>query len=625
MKTRTMKKALSLFLAVLMIALAIPFTLLPVSAEGETPEIVNATIKGYFPENDKNRAVAFENARGPKIYDGDVTTDVYSEAYNSKANSIKNSYFDAYGKYGYEKNEAVDGGYYHVIFLELNEKSTIDTLNLWADSGRQSEWFGPNGYDIWYSADGETYTNSGLSFSDIRNDTQVDPDIYVDDTFNGSACIAHHIDMGDVEAKYIAIAVTAFAYGSGSGQSVLYEVTVDGSVIYEPVIPENSVSIVGVTISGWLNDGSLNRSAVFENYSNGNRAIDGDITTDLYTHAYNSSTKRDWKKTSYFDSNGKYGYSETENYDDGYYFVYFVELSEMSKVDKFNLWADSGRQSEWFGPNGYDIWYSADGETYTNSGLSFSDIRNDTQVDPDIYVDDTFNGSACIAHHIDMDGVIAKYIAIAVTAPAYGSSKGQGVLYELTVNGAPATMYLESGASVRMDDPTGLRFTGLVSKSYVEGLKEEYQTEDVTLGMLITPTSYLNDVDFTKEALSGTNYDPAYLEIDAAAETVKEDGDYYKIKCVIANIQNYDREFSAILYVKVNGEILAYSEYNEVFNSRSVSEVAEAAYYDLKDTKDDTYKNEVKEYVGEEEITKYSRYDTNQREVLYGFFGQGEQ
>ena len=823
MKTRTMKKALSLILAVLMIALAIPFTLLPISAEGEAPEIVNATIKGYFPENDRGRVIAFENARGARIYDGDVTSDVYSEAYNKKANAIKNSYFDADGKLGYEKNEAVAGGYYHVIILELNEKSTIDMLNLWADSGRNSEWACPNGYDIWYSADGETYTNSGLSFSGIRDNTQVNPEIYVNDTFKGSACIAHHIDMGGVEAKYIAIAVTDFAYGSGSGQSVLYEVTVDGTIVEDP-----TPKVVNATIGGWFPENDKNAKMFFQNSNPGSNIYDGKIGTDAESGAYND--KANAIKNSYFDEDGKFGFEKNEAVDGGYYHVIFLELNEWTAIDTLNLWADSKRDSTWACPNGYDIWYSVDGETYTNSGLSFSGIRNETEVNPEIYVDDTFNGSACIAHHIDMDGVVAKYIAIAVTDFAYGSGSGQSIIYEVTVNGitvdepiiskvtindvaiyardgsgnpvkwgkdysaskitdgilhednfasvvnqtaqitpqvyfdktgaiaykdnasyygvavvelselaavdtltvwspnglggewidnvsydiyysvdgvffAPVegatiedsrdafvgvdasefpgdatvcndagviykneidlngvtanyvaiavkqpiphsdgraqfvfyeltvdakptsvNMSLINGAQVRMSSTTGIRFTGLVNKNYFDGLKTQYATNDVTLGMLITPTDYIvdNGLEFTKEALdactaiTGTKY----LEIDAAnMETVGND---YKVNCAIVNIlsANYKRDFSAILYIKVNGEIVEYSDFNVAFNSRSVASVAEKAYADLSDVKDYeengmTYSNEV---VVADGVVKYSPYTKDQRDTLAGFF-----
>ena len=833
MKKRTMKKALSLFLAVLMIALAIPFTMLSASAEVE-PSIVGATIKGYFPETDKNRVMAFQSSNpGTNIYDGKIGTDAESEAYNSKENAIKNSYFDANGKFGYEKNEAVDGGYYHVIFLELNEWTEIDKLHLWADSGRQSEWACPNGYDIWYSVDGETYTNTGLSFSGIRNNAEVNPDIYADDTWTQPdgkkrACIAHHIDMDGVLAKYIAIAVTDFAYGSSKGQSIIYEATVDGTVVDAPVAL--TPNVVGATIGGYLPENDKNTKMYFQSNNPGSNIYDGDITTDAESGAYTS--KANAIKNSYFDANGKFGYEKNEAVDGGYYHVIFLELNEWTEIDKLHLWADSGRQSEWACPNGYDIWYSVDGETYTNTGLSFSGIRNNAEVNPDIYADDTWTQPdgkkrACIAHHIDMDGVLAKYIAIAVTDFAYGSGSGQSIIYEVTVDGTvvdkpdlpdvsktvkftaanvyaqngsgnnvgwgsghegsyafdgilhednystarnaskemtrrayfnesgeiafkddadyygivvaelnmlaelntltvwspnglggnwidnvsydiyysvdgnsfalvegatiadsrevlegvsvdefdgdaticnddgviyrnvidmkgveakyiaiavketiphedgrkqivlyeltldatPAEekmMSLVNGASVRMDEPTGLRFTGLVNKDYLDGLRAE--NDNVTVGMLITPKDYLvdNGLAFTKEALDACEAitGKAYLEIDAT--TILTDGDNYKVNCAIVNVNsdNYGRAFSAILYIKIDGEIVEYSDFNDVFNSRSVSYVAEKAYSDLADNESTEYANEVT--VGD--VVKYSPYTEEQRKVLADFF-----
>ena len=54
MKTKTMKKALSLFLAVLMIALAMPFTLLTAVAQdavNNTLSIESVELKGYFKDS----------------------------------------------------------------------------------------------------------------------------------------------------------------------------------------------------------------------------------------------------------------------------------------------------------------------------------------------------------------------------------------------------------------------------------------------------------------------------------------------------------------------------------------------------------------------------------------------
>ena len=231
--------------------------------------------------------------------------------------------------------------------------------------------------------------------------------------------------------------------------------------------------------------------------------------------------------------------------------------------------------------------------------------------------------SSSIQNGAGLSFSIAKYIAIAVkdTIPDKSSNRRQIVLYELTAQGTVAAAGLEVGAAVRMDAPTGLRFTGPVNKNYVDGLKAQYGENNVKLGMLITPTDYLtnNGLAFTKEALDACTAisGAKYLEIDA--ETVLTEGNNYKINCAIVEIleANYDRSFSAVLYIKVNGEIVESSAFNELFNSRSVAEVAEAAYYDLKSEADTTYTNEVTV----DGVTMYSPYTEAQRSVLYGFFG----
>ena len=178
---------------------------------------------------------------------------------------------------------------------------------------------------------------------------------------------------------------------------------------------------------------------------------------------------------------------------------------------------------------------------------------------------------------------------------------------------------MADGASVRMNTPTGIRFTGAVDKTYFDGLKTQYGADNVTLGMLITPTDYLtaNNLVFTKaaldacEAISGAKY----LEIDAI--TVLEEDAYYKINCAMTNVleANYARDFSAILYIKVNGEIVEYSAYDAENNSRSIAEVSEAAYNDVKTTADEVYKYATTTEAG---VTVYSPYEN--RDILKDFF-----
>lgn len=191
-----------------------------------------------------------------------------------------------------------------------------------------------------------------------------------------------------------------------------------------------------------------------------------------------------------------------------------------------------------------------------------------------------------------------------------------------------------TGAAVRMDNPTGIRFNGQFRKTLIDGLKTTYGEDKVKIGMLIVPTDYLedNDVEFTISALEACNdiTAPKYVKIDA--ERILDDGYFYSVNCALAPVNegNYDRSFSARAYVEVNGEIYAYSDFDLTDNSRSVADVAYDAYHDFidpseKEADEDTYVNEVTIIIDGEEVTKYSRYTQTQLDTLYGFFGQREQ
>ena len=177
-----------------------------------------------------------------------------------------------------------------------------------------------------------------------------------------------------------------------------------------------------------------------------------------------------------------------------------------------------------------------------------------------------------------------------------------------------------AGASVRMDVPTGIRFTGQFSKNLIDSLRDKYGEESVKLGMLITPTDYLtdNDVAFEIDALDacGAITGAKYVKIDAA--TILEDDGFYLVNCALAPVEtwNYDRLFSARAYIEVNGDIYMYADFDLENNSRSIADVASSAYGDLKEEANDEYKYPV--VVGD--VTKYSCYTDEQRTLLEGFF-----
>ena len=183
-----------------------------------------------------------------------------------------------------------------------------------------------------------------------------------------------------------------------------------------------------------------------------------------------------------------------------------------------------------------------------------------------------------------------------------------------------------TGASVRLSNPTGIRFSSEFRKTMIDSLRATYGEENVNLGMIIAPTDYLTDtgVEFEMEALDACDELPEIRYVKVDAKTIHEDGAYYTINCALANVQegNYNRRFSARAFIEVNGEVYKYADFNLENNSRSIAEVSRAAYGDLSDTKDSVdgglkYSYEVT--VGE--TVKYSPYTTEERNTLYNFFG----
>ena len=205
--------------------------------------------------------------------------------------------------------------------------------------------------------------------------------------------------------------------------------------------------------------------------------------------------------------------------------------------------------------------------------------------------------------------------------------------------GIHAGLSLVDGASIRLSSPTGLRFTAVLGAAYLESFMGEGKT--VTYGIIIAPKDYVDEAgEFTVEALDALDEKRTnYIEIEAAKCTNNPEADgSYVFTGVITNIKdyNYERDFSAIAYVKVveNGEATYYySEYDESVNSRSVAYVAEKAYEDTNHVATDRYQYAL-DIETEEEVdgtitnvtkTVYSPYTVEQRKTLLGFFELGEQ
>ena len=169
---------------------------------------------------------------------------------------------------------------------------------------------------------------------------------------------------------------------------------------------------------------------------------------------------------------------------------------------------------------------------------------------------------------------------------------------------------MEAGAAVRLTSnmaTSGLRFRTNVSEeslAMLQGLlnKEDSEYKKISFGTIIVPTEFLMGGLFTHEWLKANGY--ILLDVPSSVDINKNDSwalysnGYYSFfgSIVELNINNYDREFSGIGYVKFelkDGTVeYYYAEYNSA-NSRSASFVADAAISDRSTEKSEEYGNEI--------------------------------
>ena len=183
---------------------------------------------------------------------------------------------------------------------------------------------------------------------------------------------------------------------------------------------------------------------------------------------------------------------------------------------------------------------------------------------------------------------------------------------------------LVDGAAVRLDDPSGIRFTAVLGGAYLNSFMGE--GKDVSFGIIITPKDYVEAAGaFTIEDLTALGHKVNYKEI--AANKLLNDAETdesYVYTGVLAPIQegNYGRAWSAIAYIKVVENGVAtyyYSDYDEAINSRSIAEVAEKAYKDTSTTQNDRYQYLLNDGLTADEAI-YSPYTATQRNILLNFY-----
>ena len=181
-----------------------------------------------------------------------------------------------------------------------------------------------------------------------------------------------------------------------------------------------------------------------------------------------------------------------------------------------------------------------------------------------------------------------------------GGNKGKtwsesGCVTDITLKTLP-------GASVRLNDPTGLRFDTEIKKSTLDTLLKA-DNVTVKIGTLIAPTKYVKAAGtFTADALDtykneqGFAFDP-YINVpfDTTVYKFLEETDTaYTFSGAVANLfeSNYNLAYSAVGYLTITvGELSVtfYSDYIEQDHSRTIASVARDAYKDRADVQSEDY------------------------------------
>lgn len=155
---------------------------------------------------------------------------------------------------------------------------------------------------------------------------------------------------------------------------------------------------------------------------------------------------------------------------------------------------------------------------------------------------------------------------------------------------------IQNGASVRKDEPTGLRFRSLLSKEDYNKLRENVGEgkgyTSLTFGMLIAPQDYAEKKELNEANVFGENAVYTFDENDTDSEKLKilnlYDNEMHEtadgvmsFTGILTNVKsvNYNRRFVGVGYIKAvdkNGKA-AYKFASANDNARSVIEVAQAA------------------------------------------------
>lgn len=439
------KRLLSLLLTLVMLVSA----LATVAIYADTDDVTVSSItflarkaKAGDSADRKDRPLSTRDGYGEALaFDGQLDTHAQTYGFSSY---FKHYYLDTDGTFKYDlEDNTAKGVYYGLFVIELTAASTLDNMTIWGSSDKTSETFANDGYDIFYSADGTTYTAvTDASFSSMLGANK--GKFSVTETVGEDTYYGHQIDMGDVNAKYVVIAISAPTNNSNK-DAVLREVTFNDEVQQvTPVVPvEPSENVVIETIFnlGKRTKHDKAEGAVAIEYTD-NRDFSNIHDGDYSNSTYSSNIGGDYVMSTVFN-NGSF-VNQNESYKD----VIIIKLEASTLINDITIWGNEDKKTPAFMNNKFTVFYSNDGTNYEyvgraddmcGDGMGHEGANADLASETKTVENTTYYG---IKFKVNgNDGANATHIAIAVEETAV--LENRVFLHEVTFNGGAAVEVAE--------------------------------------------------------------------------------------------------------------------------------------------------------------------------------------
>ncbi len=452
---------------------------------GSAAQAQSNNVGNYYPE-------LYLNAAGQLVRDNtydNVNTDVNLDTY--LANGL--------------------GKYYGVYKIQFSGLKQLDTFTVY---NRAVWWHLNRGFDILASADGTTWTKVA-SYTNMGNYANWDSETTT--SFGGQDCLLRTTDMGGINALYVAVAVTEPA--GGGPNCALWYATATGRDPSYLTISTFNYKAYQAYLSGSNSDKRKwdNNTVAEGNAALINSGVDSNKGGTIAYKAYSRPTKN-YYPDMYLNSDGvlvhdgRYDNNGTdvvlESYlAEGvgkYYGVFKLQFSGLKYLDTFTVY----NNTSWYHlQRGFDVMYSADGTVWTKVA-SYTDMGNYDNWSGQKTVD----GSNCLYKTIDMGGVCAQYVAVAITSPA-GQDDHRCCLWYADATGRDATtVYASNITELRSAILYGNANTGKTIK-----LTSDIVCENSTTFGTISGT------DLTLDGQNHTIYNlrQAFVTINGAGVTVK--------------------------------------------------------------------------------------------------------